>query len=307
MIAYLTHKEIDKAKWDACIRQSENAIVYAYSWYLDIVSPGWSALVEDNYTTVFPLTHRKKFGFTYLFQPSFTQQLGLFSSQKIKQEYLENFLNVIPADFRLIEIQLNTANLLDLKNKQFEVFSKLTHHLNLNQSKEELYKGFSENLKRNIRKAEKSGIAISREITPDNIITLFQSTRGKELASMKAGDYQILRDICSTAAKKQSVELIGAQSPDAKFIAGAVFLHTDSGYIFLFSGTSQHARETGAMSAVIQHFIESHAGEKKILDFEGSMDPNLARFYKSFGSKEVVYLQIRKNTLPALIRWIKNK
>ena len=61
------------------------------------------------------------------------------------------------------------------------------------------------------------------------------------------------------------------------------------------------------MSAVIQHFIESHAEEKKILDFEGSMDPNLASFFKSFGSKEVVYLQIRKKYLAGTDSLDKNK
>jgi hypothetical protein len=59
------------------------------------------------------------------------------------------------------------------------------------------------------------------------------------------------------------------------------------------------------MSAIINSFIREHSGEKLYLDFEGSMDANLSRFYKSFGSKEIVYLQIRKNNLPVLLRWLK--
>lgn len=56
---------------------------------------------------------------------------------------------------------------------------------------------------------------------------------------------------------------------------------------------------------MIDSFIKEHSREDNILDFEGSMDVNLARFYKSFGSKEVVYLQILKNNLPVIIRWLK--
>jgi hypothetical protein len=59
------------------------------------------------------------------------------------------------------------------------------------------------------------------------------------------------------------------------------------------------------MSQLIDSFIRDHSGEEVYLDFEGSMDLNLARFYKGFGSKEVVYLQIRKNNLPGIIRWLK--
>ena len=48
MVSYLRHNEIDKGKWDACIRLSENSLVYAYSWYLDIIHPGWEAMVKDD-------------------------------------------------------------------------------------------------------------------------------------------------------------------------------------------------------------------------------------------------------------------
>ena len=41
MITYLTHDQIDKTLWDHCIAQAPNGLVYAWSWYLDIVHPGW--------------------------------------------------------------------------------------------------------------------------------------------------------------------------------------------------------------------------------------------------------------------------
>ena len=92
---------------------------------------------------------------------------------------------------------------------------------------------------------------------------------------------------------------------DDKLEAGAIFLKSDSKsgsrkgeYIFLFSATGDRAKESGAMSMIIDTFIQNHSEENMNLDFEGSMDKGLARFYKSFGSEEVVYLQIRKNRLP---------
>ena len=56
MIKYLEHEEIDLKKWDATIDASPNGMVYAKSWYLDIVSPGWEGLVNEDYNAVFPLT-----------------------------------------------------------------------------------------------------------------------------------------------------------------------------------------------------------------------------------------------------------
>lgn len=81
MITYLTHNQIDKQRWDDCIKQSPNGNVYALSWYLDIVHPRWEALVEDDYVSVMPLTGNRKCGISYPFQPFFVQQLGVFSKE----------------------------------------------------------------------------------------------------------------------------------------------------------------------------------------------------------------------------------
>ena len=62
MIQYLKHNEIDKKKWNDCIDHSVNNLIYSYSWYLDIVCPNWNALLEDDYTSIMPLTAGKKYG-----------------------------------------------------------------------------------------------------------------------------------------------------------------------------------------------------------------------------------------------------
>ncbi len=86
MIHYQENYQLNKQKWDACIAKSFNGIIYAYSWYLDIVSPGWKGLVEDDYISVMPLCSRKKIGISYLFQPFFTQQHGVFSTAKLTEK-----------------------------------------------------------------------------------------------------------------------------------------------------------------------------------------------------------------------------
>ena len=99
MIQFFSHKEINKRKWDECISSSVNGRVYAYSWYLDIVTDQWDALILDNYQAVFPLPFRRKCGIDYVYQPVFTQQLGLFSQAPLSPSLLEEFLAQIPARF----------------------------------------------------------------------------------------------------------------------------------------------------------------------------------------------------------------
>jgi hypothetical protein len=51
------------------------------------------------------------------------------------------------------------------------------------------------------------------------------------------------------------------------------------------------------MFLLIDSFISGHSGKSYVLDFEGGNDPNLGRFYKSFGAAEVCYPALRINRL----------
>lgn len=306
MIHLLSSAEIDKSRWDACISASPNGMVYAFSWFLDIVSPGWSGLVEDDYVSVFPLTSRKKFIFSYLYQPHFMQQGGLFSRKEISAVNVDQFLRSIPEEYKLVEIQLNTGNTFEALAPEFSFSPRLTHHLNLEPGYSVLQKGYSENLRRNLRKSEKAGNRMLSDFNPAVLIDLFRTHRGKDIETMNEAAYRVLQQLLAALAERHLLELVGVQSADNKLIAGAFFVKSLHEYIFLFSATTGEGRDSGAMSAVIDDFIRRHAGAPVKLDFEGSMDPNLARFYKSFGAGEIVYLQVRKNQLPAYIRWLKN-
>ena len=68
-IQYLSHKEINKTKWDACILNAPNGLIYPYSFYLDHMAKNWDALVFGDYEAVMPLTWNKKYSFL-LFIPT---------------------------------------------------------------------------------------------------------------------------------------------------------------------------------------------------------------------------------------------
>ena len=305
MIDYVQHKDIDKIKWDGFISSSPQSSVYAYSWFLDIVSPGWDALIEDDHRSAFPLTCRKKAGIHYLFQPHFTQHLGLFTGDKIiTVNKLREFIDAIPDKFRLTEIQLNPSDLIDHIDG-YTIKNRITCHLELGQTYEKIFSGYSENLKRNIKKAQKSQLRIVHYEVDDDIVGLFRQNRGAGIQQLKTEDYKTLLELLSEARKRELLKCKAVLNSSGKLIAGAMFIRSPHSYIFMFSATGDEARETGAMSALIDSFIQEHSGKNLILDFEGSMDKDLARFYKSFGSQEIVYLQILKNNLPLLLRWLK--
>ena len=114
MIRFLEHKEIDKAAWDQHLEACLNPLIYARSWYLDIISPGWAAMVYGDYETFMPLPVKTKFGIKLIIQPPMAQQLGVFYKKSDAQ--VSALVDAIPKTFRYLHLALNEANDLMLKN-----------------------------------------------------------------------------------------------------------------------------------------------------------------------------------------------
>lgn len=302
MIRYFSHNQVDKSKWDTCVKKSVNGIIYAYSWYLDIVCPGWDALVEDDYKSLMPLPHAEKYRFQYTYPPPFTQQLGVFSTSKLTGERVNDFLNAIPDKFRYIEMNLNIMN--RTKQGEFEERQLVTHLLDLIPSYKHIFSNYSTQTKRNLKKALSSSLHITDKVTPKKIIELFRDNKGKEFKHPEAY-YEKLLKLMNVSLRRNSAQCLGAYTKDKELCAGAFFMGSNRKVIFLFSGANRQAYESQAMTCIIDKFIQENSQRELTLDFEGSMDPDIARFYKGFGSNVVHFQQVRKNNLPYPVKWIK--
>jgi hypothetical protein len=301
MIEYKKHKDIDFEKWDHCIDLSLNGIIYPYSFYLNQVSPDWEALIYKDYEAVMPLPVKKKFGMEYIIQPIFVQQLGVFAKIPVSESMLADFIEKIPSKFRYIILNLNTfnpkINLTKTKAKE-----NVTYELDLISSYEIIKNGYSGQIKRNIKKAEKEKVFIVRNDDPMPIIESFRSNRGKNISHIGELQYQTLKHLIYSGIYRGNTEIYSAFTAQNSFCAGIIFFRSHKKSILIFSGSTPEARANGAMSAIIDRYITEHAGQNLTLDFEGSNEKNLARFYAGFGSKECVFLQIEIINLPLILK-----
>lgn len=302
-IRYVESNKIDRQRWDHCISQAFNGNIYACSWYLDVVCDHWDALVEGDYDRVFPLTYRKKYGIRYLYQPCFTQQLGLFAKTRLTPAIVDAFLDAIPGKFRLVEIQLNSYN--EPAHSGFEIRMRPNLELELIQNYEDIAGSYAQNLRRNLKTASHSHWKLLSDADPGSIIKIFRKNRGKELDSLSESDYYRLEQLCRECKRREKLSVIGAVSGEGILHAGVIFVKSHNKIIFLFSATDALARESAAMPFIIDSVIREYSGTQHILDFEGSEDENLARFYAGFGAKEFKYPLIRRDTLPAGIRLVR--
>ncbi len=302
-IKFLNHNQIDKHKWNLCIKSSFNEIIYAYSWYLDIVSENWDALVLNDYKAVMPLTKKTRYGINYLSQPLFTQQLGVFSVSNLNSEIIDIFIQSIPKKIKYAEINFNIFNRID--NTKHHTKSNTNFELDLISQYPKLRSGFSKNTKRNIAKAGKNNISFNNNITPYQLINLFKNNVGDSRNNFDDNDYSMLRKLIQSSLQYKMGEIWGAYTAENNLCAATFFIYSKQKAIYLVSASTAEGIEKRAMFGLVDNFIQKNAERALTLDFEGSNIESIARFFKGFGATACEYQSLKINRLPWFIRLFK--
>ncbi len=302
-ILFIKYKDIDFRKWDRCIDSSPNAIAYAKSWYLDRICSHWDALVLGDYQVVMPLVNRRKYGISYIYQPFFTQQLGVFSNLEIELGIVGQFLDSIPDQFRFTDMNLNLGNNISTENFSFR--TNITYHLNLQADITEIRNAYNSNTRRNIQKATQHNIQIRPVDTISHFIKFTAANLKSKSPEIKSRHYSALGKVISYALANQSAELIGAWGPESNLLASVFFVRSNQTVIYLAASSSQLGIEKSAMFLLIDGCIQQNSGKNLKLDFEGSNIPGVARFYKGFGALPQTYYSVHQNRLPKLLQIFK--
>ena len=302
-LQYLTYDNINRERWDECIRRSNNGLIYAFSFYLDKMAARWDAVVYGDYDIVMPLPWKKKYGFYYLYQPPFTANLGIFN-KKLSAGLVEEFLLAIPARFRYWDISLNSGNMFQLD--KFKLNQRVNYILPLQENYDTLFSRFRDSTIRNIKKSEQSNLVVKQHIDINEVVGLSRQ-QAKNFASLTEDDFTRFRNLYTILLEKSAAMTIGVYLPSGELAASAAFLFSHRRAYYILVGNSPMGKTLGASHALINAFIKGHAGTDIVLDFEGSDIPSLAFFYSSFGAKMEIYPSLLYNRLPAVIKWMKKK
>jgi len=288
VIRHLSHNTIDKKKWDEFISQTTNGLIYAKSWYLDVVSPKWEALISDDYKYVMPVPVKRKYKVPYIVQPLLTQQLGIFSSEPLTKEIIRKFIQKLPS--YSYELNLNAANFypgaIQLPN----------YVLNLNYPYEVLAKAYSKNTNRNIEKAIKSKLNIIDNFDTASFITFYGSVSKK----YKPADCACMRELITKGLQEQVFTLKAVTDAEGEVIAALCYSTYNNRITYLIPVSNEKGKKECGMFYLVDKIIREESGKNKILDFEGSAIEGIARFYKGFGAKNQPYYII-KNLRPSFL------
>ena len=138
-------------------------------------------------------------------------------------------------------------------------------------------------------------------VIPYHVVALFRDNRGAELTKWGDKEYGVLIGLGKTAMNRKSAFILGVnEMGDGEILCAALFMIANGRITFLFSGLSEKGKERQAMTFLMDQVIRQYAAKPLVLDFEGSDDENLARFYLGFGGEEKKYPSYSFNKLSGL-------
>ena len=282
-IRVIQRKDLDVQKYNLCIAKASKPMLYAFSDYLDIVARNWRVLVSDDYETVMPIAiNRKLLGMTQIYQPSLTQQLGVFGRYDRDVVVIKSFLDALSRFYLRINMQMNASN--PVPGIQNWIFSRRTNFvLSLNEPYSIIRKGFRKGHKANIKAAQRQNILERGQLAKIEFLRLIGQATNIDILS-KLIELFGLEAIWVARLASGEIGALGFFPRLAHFMEGHEHI------IYLAGHTTAAGRAAFSGHFLLDAVIRHYAGKGGVFDFEGSELPGVASFFKGFGPDVENYL-----------------
>lgn len=279
-------------------------------WWLDAVAPeDWDVVISlkgEQITGVWPYVRSDRYTISMFRNPRLTPYLGphVFFPPDVKPSNRDSYEHDVVAE---LLSQLPNADVWMLQPqpgmRQAGLFRNYGLNLGVHQTfiigltdcdENTVLSNFRDGLRRNIRTAE-GELTITEE--PENLPLLFEYQQ-KALHQKRVQQNHTLEQmhvLMTACLHNKSGTLYVARKDNV--VEAILWNVWDAEKSYYFMGArkpdSEHYR---GLSMLLWHCIKLACKRgNTLLDLEGSMDPGVERFFRSFGAKRDMYLVLRKD------------
>ncbi len=294
---------IDSERWDNCVRNALNETPLAYTWVLDQLSPAWEGLIIEDYDGVMPVPVSKSIGIRMIQMPYEVLTLGIFST-------LAEIIHLFPAilqhpvfdRFKFISYSGSPSKIFT-ENISGSI-TKQTYILDLNKPYADLYNAYSRNHRRSIDAFYSHNHEITEDAEPGNFAKLIKEIGQTRPELFIPSGYLKLFDKMMTTAVQKSKSASYSVWHEGQLV-GASFFLTGNKRIIPYHVANSKGRVFKTSFALIDQGIKNNSGKEMILDFAGSVLPNVATFNRRFGARTAPYQSVTINRLPLPLKLAK--
>lgn len=254
---------------------------FSQIWVQDALHPNWVYVLNDQHQILLRLPVVRKFGLKAYLQPLFIRDLDLLADLSAAQcNDLTTFLR--RRSFLHLNISIKNN---ELRGGQTGKFQKLE----LSRDIDLLRAGYSENVKRSLKKAKDLQL---QEISFSDFQSFFIKQKGEDLGNLNAAAWLRLEKLAAAASKKDSFYCCGTYA-QKELLAVGLFFKWKKQLYFMKGTLNDQGKKCGALVFLIDAVLEKHVPSFEALDFIGSNQESIAAFYKKFGAVDHRYMIIK--------------
>ena len=284
--------------WQELESETPRKFPYNAEAYADSLGVNWGAIQGDRYAL--PMAYRTKYGLGTAYQPFGVQQWGPVGAHADDAASLRDAVRAIPGRFKKVNIAMSRPDHWhhsegwQRHGLRWERWTECPNYeLDLTQSVEQLHQGFSSQCQRNVKKSSQFKHEMFEHDAPEVLLRQFELNQGKRY-QLDPGFLPGMRSAMHHLMHIGRGAVWTLYSEGNQFLAGALFAFSGNRAVLLFSAISEHGRSQQSMTYLINEAITYMQGRWEILDFEGSAEPGLARFYQGFGAELRPYLRYER-------------
>jgi hypothetical protein len=247
-----------------------------------------------------------KFGITYYITPPYTPHIGLIYKNKTSNKAnaltynktiiseIADFINVLPCSFLTIAFPLTIIDLQPFIWKKFKVTPNYTYQLDLSLSESELFQNMSSDKRNSLKKADKDGLKTIQVNDYKIVKQLILKTFSRKKKSV---DSEFINKILNTFATSQNSFAFVSYNNDKPICAAFCILDNHTCYYLLGGYDNDNKHQAAGVIVIWQCILHAKQKNLKIFDFEGSMLPEVEKYFRGFGGNLIPYYRVSKAKL----------
>lgn len=312
----------NKEKYKEICESGEYAIpLFLQYWWMETVCEGkqWDvALAYDGerIAAAMPFHYVDRFGLRFVVQPQLTQFSGpvYFYPHGISESHRLDFekqvadsllhqIDDLHPHFFLQNFSPDVTNWLPYYWTGYRQITRYTYRIGDIRDPQRVFDGFDpEKRQRKIRRYE-NVTSVRFDMSPRDFAD-FHTRYWKGKGKRDVLDKRLIERVC-VAAVERGQGVVAALYDENGSLLSARFAVYDSHCAYsLMSAHDNALHKNGHSETLFWELIKFLSDKTVVFDFEGSMDPGIEHFYRSFGTKQTPFSVIYKYRFPLLAKLI---
>lgn len=300
---------INLEKYRQFSEKETNIPLFSKGWWMDAVCPNdWDViLIEENgeIRASLPYYLQQYSDVKEIRKATLSQTNGIWmcypQDQKYEKKltYEKKVMNSVIDKIEQLDIKkyqqyfhYSVTNWLPFFWRGYSQTTRYTYVIHNTSNLDEVYQNFNTNIRKNIRKAERS-LQVYEGLGIDEFYHLNKLTFERQDLEIPYS-FEMVSRIDETCDQRNARKIYYCTDKQRQIHAAAYFVWDDETVYYLMSGSNPDYRNNQSLTLLIYEGIKLASRLNRKFDFEGSMKQNIEQFFRQFGARQMPYHNIYK-------------